>query len=448
VWCEAKCDRSTRCTGNLVCAGDSVCRSPLRVAVWYDGDPALLGFSQAHADGRRAAALELPGVEFIRPEQDPFTKLNVNTGDTPLVRIDKAAQAAAAENADLVLMTSSVLRPSVQTLAMQYPKIKFVQFDSPTGLTANYGSYFGNYHQAWYIAGATASKFYYTNQKLSGAFPSNTKTACIGVLAPVPSPQQVVAQINAFARGVASETDGAGRKLEIRVRWSGSFAPAKESYEADVTELIGLGCNVIINRLGTNAASEFVATESATDPAKPIYTMVRDNIDGCSKGSDNLKKACIGAPYWNFAPAYKRLILAVQAGAYDPLKPINENMRASLSASMFNFQVNKENLPGLLDFVDEGTFLTPKRAEAVSTDGKQDLTFATATKADARWWDGAMPGTLPDVFNDDKNLRDPYQMCWMHSLIVDQKASNNPAASNLGPISTACKKLQIATVQR
>jgi hypothetical protein len=349
-----------------------------------------------------------------------------------------AVKTAVAERANVIIMTSSLLRSTFQALAKENPSIKFIQFDSPTGLTANYGSYFGNYHQAWYLGGATTAQFYYSNPKLASSF-INGK-ACIGVIAPLPSAQQVVAQINAFALGVTSITPPMGKSLEMKIRWTNTFAPAEADFKADVDALLGAGCNVIVNRLGTNGASEYIASRAKTD-GRAFYTMVRDNFDACNKGTPELKKACLGAPYWNFGPAYRRLILSIQSGTYDSLKPIEENLQATLASTMFAFQANSEaNIPEL-GFVDEVGFIGPKRADVVTPDATKDLTFSKITRDNARWWDsfGTSPKTeLPPEYADDATFRDIYKACWFHSLITEQNRGSGLVASSLDPFSKVC----------
>jgi basic membrane lipoprotein Med (substrate-binding protein (PBP1-ABC) superfamily) len=430
--CSVPCDGGA-CPEGSSCSFDGRCRLPLKTVIVYTLDPSVPGFARAHLDGQRFAEGALSGVEFpdrVAPGS-PFVAVS---GAAPLTA---AVETARQQGVDVLVLTSSILRAEFKELAQNNPAMRFVQFDAPASVGPNLGSFYGNIHQAYYFAGRAVGGFYARDARLQ-ALP----TKCIGVLAPLPNPQQIMAQINAFALGVERELGAGG--AELRVRWYDSFAPAVDKVDVDVDELLGQGCNVIVNRLGDNHANLRVAQRAAAAGAgafSPYFSIAIDNETACADGDDALKATCLGGPYWNFGPAYVRLLRSLVDGSWQPLTPAVENLRAVPADSMFGFKAGDHPNLAALAFASEIGFIGSTRAEVVAGDGASDLTFANVGPDKMAWWTdfgaaGVASGPLPADAAASAAKHDVYTMCWMHQSIVEQrKGATNPS---MDPPSTYC----------
>jgi basic membrane lipoprotein Med (substrate-binding protein (PBP1-ABC) superfamily) len=425
--CASSCSASKACPTGSVCGSDNYCRSSLKVVFLYNNDPGNPGFSKAHADGRKLAEGQLKGVQFIDAELAPF--IGVNNAEKITTAVDEAVK----RGANAIVMTSGILRSEFKGLSQKYPNVKFLQFDASQSVSDNFVSFYGSYHQAWYIAGRTVAEFY---ERKSELVPVGTKNRCIGVLAPNPNPQQIVAQLNAFALGTVKGSAGKP-PIEIRVRWYDSFAPPSDKVQADVDALVKVqGCSVIVNRLGVNHGNLQAALLGGAGGLLEgkVFSLALDNETACTQGGDvRLPQTCLGAPYWNFGPFYTRLFNDVVASSKTLSASIVENLKPVPSESMFGFKLGTA---AGLEFANEA-FVSSARSEAV-LDNK-DVSFATVASADARWWsafgavDTAAKDPLPTELND---LTNTYKMCWFHKSIVEQtKGSTDPA---MDPPSSYC----------
>jgi simple sugar transport system substrate-binding protein len=77
-------------------------------------------------------------------------------------------------------------------------------------------------------------------------------------------------------------------------------------------DFINAGSDVLISGIDTTEA--LVEANKATQAGRTVYAIPYDFKGACSQAPD----VCLGVPYFNWVPAYTRIIADVRAGAWEP----------------------------------------------------------------------------------------------------------------------------------
>lgn len=189
----------------------------LKVGIIYISPKNDGGWSEAHARGFEEAldAVGEDKVEYIELE---------SIDDTDAAATDTAIRNLISNGAEIVFATSWGYMDTVETLAGEFPDVKF-EHCSGFKTADNFDNYFGQIEQPRYLSGIIAGYVTETNK--------------IGYVGAQPF-AEVIRGLNAFTLGVRSVNPEA----EVHVLFTGSwFDPDKEKENA--IALINKGCDVM-----------------------------------------------------------------------------------------------------------------------------------------------------------------------------------------------------------
>ena len=206
---------------------------PTKAAWIYVGPINDGGWTQAHNDGREAAAKAL-GDNLVSTYKE-----NVPEGPETAQVIDDLVK----DGNTVIFATSYGFKDAMQAAAKKYPDVKFVQatgdditVNGASSVPSNYDEYWGAGEDTLYLTGMAAGKA--------------TKNNVIGVEAPFPIPE-VIRQINGFTLGAQSVNPAA----TVKVVWTKSwFDPAVERQAAE--SLVAGGADVIFSHQDSPTAGE------------------------------------------------------------------------------------------------------------------------------------------------------------------------------------------------
>jgi basic membrane protein A and related proteins len=206
---------------------------PTKAAWIYVGPINDGGWTQAHNDGREAAAKAL-GDNLVSTYKE-----NVPEGPETAQVIDDLVK----DGNTVIFATSYGFKDAMQAAAKKYPDVKFVQatgdditVNGASSVSSNYDEYWGAGEDTLYLTGIAAGKA--------------TKNNVIGVEAPFPIPE-VIRQINGFTLGAQSVNPDA----TVKVVWTKSwFDPAVERQAAE--SLVASGADVIFSHQDSPTAGE------------------------------------------------------------------------------------------------------------------------------------------------------------------------------------------------
>ncbi len=188
--------------------------NPIKAAWIYVGSPSDAGWTQAHDQGRQAAANHF-GKSLVT-----ITKENVPEGP----QTAQVLQQVVSQGANIVFATSYGFQPSVLAAAKANPSVLFEQATGDTMLP-NVAQYYGAGEDGDYLSGM--------------AIGYASKTGKIGFVAPFPIPE-VIREINAYTMGARFAHPGA----TVKVVWTNTwFDPAKERQAAQ--SLVSAGVDAL-----------------------------------------------------------------------------------------------------------------------------------------------------------------------------------------------------------
>ncbi len=188
--------------------------NPLKAAWIYVGSPSDAGWTQAHDEGRKAAA------DHFGSSLQTITKENVPEGP----QTSQVIQQLVSQGAKLIFATSYGFQPAVLDAAKKNPSVLFEQATGDTMLP-NVAQYYGAGEDGDYLAGM--------------AIGYASKTGKIGFVAPFPIPE-VIREINAYTMGARYAHPGA----TVKVVWTNTwFDPAKERQAAQ--SLVSAGVDAL-----------------------------------------------------------------------------------------------------------------------------------------------------------------------------------------------------------
>jgi basic membrane protein A len=232
------------------------------------------GWTYAHNQGRLQAETEIENVETSYVE-------NVFDSDAAASLV---AIRAAATNADIVFTTSYGYMDPTETVASEFPEVKF-EHCSGYKSGANFVNYFGRIEQARYLTGIVAGRMATGNK--------------IGYVAAFPIPE-VFRGINAFTLGARSVNPAA----EVYVYWTKTWYGPTEERDAAVSLLTNQGVDIITQHQDTTAP-----VLAARDAGK--YAIGYDTDMSAAAPGTVLTSAI-----WHWGPYYVRRIKAVQDGTW------------------------------------------------------------------------------------------------------------------------------------
>jgi len=246
------------------------------VAFVYVGPVGDGGWTYAHDQGRKALEAELK-VHTAYVE-------NVTEG----AEAEQVIRGLARKGFQVVVATSFGYMDAVETVAGEFPGVKFVHISGHKDNGRNFGNLFGAMETMKYLAGMIA-----------GARAMADGQTKIGYIAPFPIPE-VIRLGNALMLGIRHTCPA----CTMEIRWVNSwFDPTREREAAD--SLIKSGADVVVT--GADTSGPIMA---AKDAGK--WAIGYDSENACNAAPDR----CLTAPYWRWGPVYIDLVRRIQSGTW------------------------------------------------------------------------------------------------------------------------------------
>jgi simple sugar transport system substrate-binding protein len=275
--------------------------TPFKVGIVLVGPQNDKGWSEAHLHGSEYAKLKLPGVETIVVDKQ-------NPGDKPGVTLEQVVDDMISQGAQMIFTTSDDFKAETVAAAVKHPDVTFVHISGDSVLAGeappNLGNYMGRMELTKMIAGCAAAL--------------TTQTGKLGYLGPL---------INEETRRLASSAFLGARycwetyrqkpaaELSFTVTWIGFWFNIPGT-TLDPTQVVNdfhtSGVDVVLSGIDTPEAS--TVTQQKADQGQALWVVPYDYEGACELAP----KACLGVPYFNWGPAYLKLISAAREGTWKP----------------------------------------------------------------------------------------------------------------------------------
>ena len=249
------------------------------VAFVYVGPIGDGGWNYAHNTGRLYLEENVENVHTVYLESVP------EGADG-----ERTIRNLARKGFDAVITTSFGYMDATELVAEEFPDQYFVHVSGFKHNDNNFASLFGAMENAKYLAGMAA-----------GARAAEDGSYRVGYIGPFPIPE-IVRLGNALTLGMRRTCP----TCEMDLRWIFSwFDPAGEAEAAQ--SLIDAGATVVVSGADTTIPLQ-------TSAENDTYGVPGNSANACSAAPD----ACLGVPYWNWGPAYVRLVEEMIAGEFAP----------------------------------------------------------------------------------------------------------------------------------
>ena len=316
--CALECESQDDCPDGTLCTEVKLCQLPLKVALVVPTSGSNQDWTTAHLVGAQAAVAPLA-----------FVATQVFDGADTAEEAAGLVQQAVNEGFQVIFGASSDFNGAMSAAADQNPGVQFFTCGGGGG-PSNHHGYYGRLYEAWYIAGKVAA--------------AKTTTGRLGAIGSYVTPA-VVRHINAFTRGARSVDE----TIVVEVRWMGEWidpvpvgSPPEDVERMLASQLLATGCDVIsYHGYKRSAAFEVAESGGAGD------FVIGNNFElACD---DPKIENCIGTVYWNWAPLYRDLIVAVHGQQVQPGASALAKIQIDPAESVPNFKVVDPNLQTLVD---------------------------------------------------------------------------------------------------
>jgi len=259
------------------------------------------GWSQAHYEAAKYVEAKVPGSKMLL-----FEKLN--PADSPEVTLESVVKDMVDQGAKMIFTTSDDFEEDTTSVAKNpdFKDITFINISGDDAYTGdappNLGNLMGTMEWGKLIAGCAAAL--------------TTKTGSIGYLGPL---------INFETRRLASSAylgarycyekyaGGKASDLKFSVTWIGFWfnIPGVTLDPTEETKaFFDGGVDVVLSGIDTTEAIT-VAGQAAKE-GKQVWAIPYDFAGACDIAPD----VCLGVPYFNWGPAYVKIVNAVKDGTY------------------------------------------------------------------------------------------------------------------------------------
>lgn len=259
------------------------------------------GWSEAHYIAGQYVERNLAGAKMIWLDK-------LNPADRPETTLEQVVDDMVAQGAKMIFTTSDDMMEDSDLAAAKYPDTVFIHISGDHVLTgkapSNLGNFMGRMEFMKGVAGCAA------------ALATQTKT--IGYLGPL---------INSETRRLASSAylgardcyeryrGGNPDDLRFIVTWIGFWfnIPGVTLDPTEVAnDLFNAGVDVLLSGIDTTEAIVVAGQRAAQ--GQRVFAIPYDFEGACGEAP----QVCLGVPYFNWGPAYLRLIQAVQKGVWKP----------------------------------------------------------------------------------------------------------------------------------
>ncbi len=259
------------------------------------------GWNQAHYEAAQYVVEKVPGVKFIYIDK-------VNPADRPNVKVEQAIEELIGQGARLIITNSAEFADGTNVAAAAHPEVAFIHASGDKVLTGeappNVRNLMGRMEYGKMIAGCAAAL--------------TTEAGRLAYLGPLidPETRRLVNSSYLGARYCWETYRGRpAEELAFKVTWIGfwfnipgvTLDPTKVA-----NDFINEGYDVILSGIDTTEA--LVEANKAAQAGKRVFAIPYDFKGACAQG----EAVCLGVPYFNWGPDYKRLVELARAGKWEP----------------------------------------------------------------------------------------------------------------------------------
>lgn len=259
------------------------------------------GWNQAHYQAAQYVVEKVPGVKFIYIDK-------VNPADRPNVKVEQAIEELIGQGARLIITNSAEFADGTNVAAAAHPEVAFIHASGDKVLTGeappNVRNLMGRMEYGKMIAGCAAAL--------------TTEAGRLAYLGPLidPETRRLVNSSYLGARYCWETYRGRpAEELAFKVTWIGfwfnipgvTLDPTKVA-----NDFINEGYDVILSGIDTTEA--LVEANKAAQAGKRVFAIPYDFKGACAQG----EAVCLGVPYFNWGPDYKRLVELARAGKWEP----------------------------------------------------------------------------------------------------------------------------------
>lgn len=259
------------------------------------------GWNQAHYEGAQYVVEKVPGVKFIYIDK-------VNPADRPNVKVEQAIEELIGQGAKLIITNSAEFADGTNIAAAAHSDVFFIHVSGDKALTGeappNLRNLMGRMEYGKMIAGCAAAL--------------TTEAGKLAYLGPLidPETRRLVNSTYLGARYCWETYRGRpASELAFKVTWIGfwfnipgvTLDPTKVA-----NDFINEGYDVILS--GIDTTEGIVEANKATQAGKRVFAVPYDFAGACAQG----EAVCLGVPYFNWGPDYKRLVELARAGKWEP----------------------------------------------------------------------------------------------------------------------------------
>ncbi|HWR11505.1 MAG TPA: BMP family ABC transporter substrate-binding protein [Rectinemataceae bacterium] len=261
------------------------------------------GWSQANYDGLQYVLAKVPGTKLVYIDK-------ANSADRPGTTCSQLAESLVAQGARFIIFSSDDMMDEAVKFAQAHPDIFVVM------TTGDQQWKEGKAYKPMANMVNIMGKMEYTKMMAGVAAAMTTKTGQIGYLGPL---------INDETRRLASSVYLGAKyawvnylkkdpaQLKFRVTWIGFWfnIPGVTSDPTQVAdEFFTSGCDVVVSGIDTTEAVAEAAKFTA--PGKQAWAIPYDY----AKAIDEGKGVSLGVPYFNWGPAYTKVVKEAMAGTF------------------------------------------------------------------------------------------------------------------------------------
>ncbi|MBU1226726.1 MAG: BMP family ABC transporter substrate-binding protein [Actinobacteria bacterium] len=298
---DATTTSATEAPTTTAAATTTEAAEPLTFGMILVGPENDRGWSQAHFEAGQYLEDTL-GATMISLDK-------VNTADRPDTTVEQVIDDMVADGATLIFATSDDMRDGASIGAANNPDIPIIWSSGDSAWAdgrafnpaPNLGNTMGRMYYAKFMAGCAAALM--------------TQTGSIGYLGPLINDETRRLANSAYlgAKYCYSEYRGMTDELTFTVNWIG-FWFSIPGFTLDPTQVANDffdgGADVVISGIDTTEALVVAGQRAAG--GETVWAIPYDYKDACAEAAG----ICLGVPYFNWGPAYKRIVESVIAGTY------------------------------------------------------------------------------------------------------------------------------------
>jgi len=260
------------------------------------------GWSQAHYEAGKYVESKIPGTEMVYIDK-------VNPADRPGVTVPQLADDLVEKGCKLVIANSDDMKDGIAEAAKDHPSTYFIHVSGDQVLAGtapkNLSNIMGRMEYGKMMAGFAAAL--------------TTKTGKIGYLGPLNNEEtrRLAASCYLGAK-YAWETvlRTPAKELSFRVTWIGFWfnIPGVTSDPTQVAQsFFDSGYDVVVSGIDTTEA--VTVAQQKRREGKEVWAVPYDYAGAC----DGAAESCLGVPFFNWGPAYVRMIREAMAGNWKPV---------------------------------------------------------------------------------------------------------------------------------